>query len=222
MKTSLVGTNESKKSFIPSLLDKKKVGHLVHLIKTGKLKLEREVKETPDPAKREFYDIWGNFDRDEHKTKSQMARIKMAVPAPKSKLPGHSESYRPPPEYLFDEQERKEWEENDEQDRKTNFIPQMFKSLRHVPGFGKFINDRFERCLDLYLAPRQRKMKMNVDPDSLIPKLPKPKDLQPFPMVEAIKFEKHDAAVKALSVNINGQWLASGCSKGGLKLWEIL
>ena len=47
--------------------------------------------------------------------------------------------------------------------------------------YVNFFAERFERCLDLYLAPRQRKMKMNVKKEDLIPKLPSPKDLQPFP-----------------------------------------
>ena len=32
-----------------------------------------------------------------------------------------------------------------------------YKSLRHVPAYERFIQERFQRCLDLYLAPRVRK-----------------------------------------------------------------
>lgn len=65
-------------------------------------------------------------------------------------------------------------------------------------------------------------MKMNVDPDSLIPKLPKPKDLQPFPMVEGLKFTEHKGEVKSISLSKTGQFLVSGCSKGEVKFWEVL
>lgn len=34
----------------------------------------------------------------------------MHIPAPKMPLPGHVESYRPPKEYLFTEEEQKQWE----------------------------------------------------------------------------------------------------------------
>ena len=89
-----------------------------------------------------------------------------------------------------------------------------FNSLREVPAYSNFVQERFERCLDLYLCPRQRKMRVNtlmspililrfpffhshssipilpfqvqVDPEDLIPKLPKPKNLQPFPTTEAV------------------------------------
>lgn len=34
----------------------------------------------------------------------------MHIPAPKTPLPGHAESYRPPKEYLLTEEEQKQWE----------------------------------------------------------------------------------------------------------------
>jgi ribosome biogenesis protein ERB1 len=83
---------------------------------------------------------------------------------------------------LFDEQEKKEWEEADEDGRKTNFVPQKFDSLRKVPLFENLIKEHFERCLDLYMCPRLFRKKVNVsDPSKLIPELPSPNDLKPFP-----------------------------------------
>ena len=38
----------------------------------------------------------------------------------------------------------------------------------------KIINERFERCLVLYLSARLIKKKLNMNPDALIPNLPKP------------------------------------------------
>lgn len=38
-------------------------------------------------------------------------------------LPEHDESYNPPEEYLPDEDEIKEWQEEDEEDRKKNYLP---------------------------------------------------------------------------------------------------
>jgi hypothetical protein len=40
-----------------------------------------------------------------------------------------------------------------------------------VPAYGRFINDIFERCLDLYLCPRMRRKRLHVDPESLVPKV---------------------------------------------------
>lgn len=52
------------------------------------------------------------------------------------------------------------WEQQDPEDRKYPFLPRRFSSLRQVPAYGRFIHERFERCLDLYLCPRQRKMRV--------------------------------------------------------------
>jgi len=40
------------------------------------------------------------------------------ITAPKRDLPGHNESFNPPEEYLFDEQELKDYEEAEEGERK--------------------------------------------------------------------------------------------------------
>ena len=47
--------------------------------------------------------------------------------------------------------------------------------------YDGLIKERFERCLDLYLCPRSAKAKLNIAPDSLIPELPKPQELRPYP-----------------------------------------
>lgn len=52
------------------------------------------------------------------------------------------------------------WEQQDPADRKLPFVPRKYSSLRQVPAFSQFIHERFERCLDLYLCPRQRKMRV--------------------------------------------------------------
>uniref|UniRef100_A0A4Y0BDW8 BOP1NT domain-containing protein n=1 Tax=Anopheles funestus TaxID=62324 RepID=A0A4Y0BDW8_ANOFN len=51
-----------------------------------------------------FYMLW----RTDHGTE-EMRRIHDHVVAPKRPLPGHAESYNPPPEYLFDEKELDQW-----------------------------------------------------------------------------------------------------------------
>lgn len=48
----------------------------------------------------------------------------------------------------------------DPEDRQLDFVPKKYNCLRKVPAYDRFYNDRYQRCLDLYLAPRQRKMKV--------------------------------------------------------------
>lgn len=200
-----------KRSFIPSLIEKEKVSKLVHAIKMGWIKPRKPKEDTPT-----YYDLWAHEDPN-----SILGRHKMHVPAPKMKLPGHEESYNPPPEYLLSEEEKLAWEQQEPAERRLNFVPQQYRCLRAVPGYPRFIHERFERCLDLYLCPRQRKMRVNVDPEDLIPKLPKPRDLQPFPTTQALVYRGHSSLVRCLSVSPSGQWLASGSDDGTVRFWEV-
>ena len=179
MKMPLSGRPEHKRSFIPSKWEKLQVGKYVHAIKMGWIKPQiRKTEEEEERSK--FYDIWGP------ETEEDKRKHLHHLPAPRCPLPDHHESYNPPPEYLFDEEEKSKWENQDSEDRKLNFIPQKYSSLRLVPAYESFIKEKFSRCLDMYLCPRQRKMRVQVDPQDLIPQLPKPRDLQPFPTTWAI------------------------------------
>ena len=139
------------------------------------------------------------------------------------RLPGHEESYNPPPEYLFTEKEKEMWEKNADEPfkRKLPFVPQKYSNLRNVPAYKNFIAERFERCLDLYLAPRARKMRLTIQPEDLVPQLPKPQDLQPFPQVCALTFKGHKNMVRTISVEPRGQFAASGSDDGTVRIWEI-
>ncbi|MEQ2208704.1 hypothetical protein XENOCAPTIV_012179, partial [Xenoophorus captivus] len=130
-----------KRSFIPSLIEKEKVSKLVHAIKMGWIKPRR----VEDDSRGRFYDLWAS------ESSSILAKHKMHLPAPKIPLPGHEESYNPPPEYMFTDEERALWEQQDPSDRRLPFVPKKYPSLRQVPAFSRFIHERFERCLDLYL-----------------------------------------------------------------------
>merc|ERR1711936_455479 len=123
----------------------------------------------------------------------------------------------------MNDKERERWEslEYEPWKRKTNFVPQKYDSLRRVPGYSKFVNERFERCLDLYLAPRARKMRLTIQPEDLVPQLPKPKDLQPFPTGCGITFKGHKNMIRTLSIEPTGQFLASGSDDGTVRVWEV-
>ncbi|CAO3661576.1 unnamed protein product [Umbelopsis ramanniana] len=200
---------EPKRRFVPSKWEAKKVMKIVRAIRTGRI-----VPRKPATEKPRFYNLWGDEDepREDHI---------MHIPAPKMKLPEHDESYNPPEEYLPSEQEIKEWKDLDPEDRPKNYLPAKYNSLRQVPAYGKFIQERFERCLDLYLAPRVRKNRLNIDPDSLIPKLPSPKDLQPFPTQQSISYEGHTGRIRCFSLDPVGLYMISGSDDQTVRLWEI-
>lgn len=198
----------SKSSFIPSKWEHKRVIKIVRAIRNGWIK----PKQSSD-GKPKYYLLWGKDDISNSHP--------MHWPAPKLKLPGHEESYNPPPEYLPTDEERSAWEALDLEDRPQNFLSKKYDALRKVPGYSNFIQEKFERCLDLYLCPRQRKIRLQVDPEDLIPKLPRPKDLQPFPTTESLIYKGHEEDVRCISVDSSGQWLASGSSDNTIRFWEV-
>ena len=206
---------EPKRRFIPSKHEAKRVMKIVRAIREGRIlpyKAPEEEKEEEEGVQK--YDIWANEEaRPDHI---------MHVPAPKLPPPGFDESYHPPAEYLPDKAEKKKWEEEDPEDREKEYLPNDFGSLRKVPGYGSFIKEKFERCLDLYLAPRVRRNKLNIDPESLLPKLPDPEELKPFPTTCATIFRGHKGRVRTLSIDPTGCWLATGGDDGHVRVWEIL
>ncbi|KAL3998017.1 BOP1NT (NUC169) domain family protein [Acanthocheilonema viteae] len=207
---------DSKRSFIPSLDEKRLVGKMVHAIKMGWVRPSR-----PKEIEKKVYDLWAD-DSSKEKTKSELARIRMHFPAPKVSLPGHAESYNPPAEYLCDEEELKKWEEMDPEDRRLDFVPKKYDCLRKVPAYDRFYNDRYQRCLDLYLAPRQRKMKLNVDHTELLPELPNLAEMRPFPTIQSLRMLGHSGQVRCLSFEPEStEILASGGEDGTLRLWSI-
>lgn len=206
---------EPKRRFIPSKHEQKKVMKLVKAIREGRILPHRPSKpEDQEEDDVPSYDIWADeTPRPDHA---------MHMPAPKLPPPGFDESYHPPPEYLPDDKEKKEWEEADEEDREKDFLPADHSALRKVPGYGRFVKEKFERCLDLYLAPRVRRTKLNIDPESLLPKLPDPDDLRPFPSYQTTIFRGHDGRVRSLSVDPSGTYLATGGDDGAVLIWNII
>ena len=206
---------EPKRRFVPSKHEGKRVMKIVKAIREGRIlpyKAPEEQEEKDETLIN--YDLWAD--------ESERPDHPMHVPAPKLPPPGYEESYHPPPEYLPDKKERKEWEQTDPEDRETDFLPNDFASLRKVPGYENFVKEKFERCLDLYLAPRVRRSKLNIDPESLLPKLPSPEELKPFPTTCATVFRGHKGRVRSLAVDPSGIWLATGGDDGTIRVWELL
>ncbi|KAJ6327823.1 hypothetical protein OIU78_014645 [Salix suchowensis] len=151
-KHPLSNAPEPKSRFIPSKWEAKKVLGLVRAIRKGLIKFDKP-KEEPC-----FYMLWGDDASSSEKT-GHLSYI----PAPKPNLPGHEESYNPSLEYIPTQEEINSYQLMDEEDR-PKFIPKRFMSLRSIPAYENAVKDSFERCLDLYLCPRVRKKRINIDP----------------------------------------------------------
>ncbi|XP_042030365.1 ribosome biogenesis protein BOP1 homolog [Salvia splendens] len=207
-KHPLSNAPEPKRRFIPSKWDAKKVVKYVRAIRSGQIKLDDKPKEEP-----KFYDLWGEA--------SSAGRQGLAyIPAPKPKLPGHEESYNPSLEYIPTQEEINAYQLMFEEDR-PKFIPKQYTSLRSVPAYEKAVQETFDRCLDLYLCPRVHKKRINIDPESLKPKLPSPRNLKPYPTTCYLEYRGHKGPVVTISAESTGQWLASGSKDGTVRIWEV-
>ncbi|KAL1459878.1 hypothetical protein WDU94_011829 [Cyamophila willieti] len=219
MKMPLNRAPDHKRSFIPSKSEAALVSKFVYSLKMGRMKSTSWMRRhRKDLSKKRFFMLWPS-DTDAE----EMRRVHNHIPAPKRFLPGHAESYNPPGEYLFNEREIKEWEELKGQvwNRKLHFIPQKYNSLREVPAYKNYMKERFTRCLDLYMCPRARVMKVKIEAEDLLPKLPDPRDLQPFPTTLALEYLGHTNFVRCICVEPQGQFLASGSDDLTVKVWEI-
>lgn len=201
---------EPKRRFVPSKWEQKKVVKLVRAIRNGWIKFDKPKEE------QNLYLLWG----DETDTTDNKRHGLSYIPPPKPKLPGHEESYNPSVEYIPTQEEIDSYQLMYEEDR-PKFIPKRFECLRSVPAYEKALREGFDRCLDLYLCPRTRKKRINIDPESLKPKLPSKKDLRPYPKTCYLEFKGHMSPVKSISVEITGQWLASGSCDGTIRVWEV-
>ncbi|RFU35982.1 hypothetical protein B7463_g348, partial [Scytalidium lignicola] len=214
-KMPLSSAPEPKRRFLPSKHEAKRIMKIVKAIREGRILPYRPPEEREDEEEEEhYYDIW-------HDEQPRPDHI-MNIPAPKLPPPGYDMSYNPPPEYLPTKKEKEAWESADPEDRGKEYLPTGYDSLRKVPAYNELIKERFERCLDLYLAPRVRKNRLNIDPEFLLPKLPRPEELKPFPTVCSTLFQGHEGRVRSLAIDPSGVWLASGGDDGTVRVWELL
>ena len=88
--------------------------------------------------------------------------------------------------------------------------------------YQDLVREHFERCLDLYMCPRLTRKKMNVtDPNTLIPELPSPNDLKPFPTKVSVEYKFHKTCVRSISISPCGRYLASGDEDHNVVVWDV-
>lgn len=108
---------EKKSRFVQSKWERLKISKYMKALKKGWMKtLAEKAQDKQDELNKEDapWDIW----QDESIVSWRPRRMPKPITAPKRDLPGHNESFNPPEEYLFDEQELKDYEEAEEGERK--------------------------------------------------------------------------------------------------------
>lgn len=212
--------SEPRRRLQPSRWEAARIRKILAAIRRGDLKVDgksvsaKGAKGSPSTPNL-YYDMWsGETDA------AILARRSRHVEAPRLALPDHRESYNPPAEYLLTEEEQAAWKARSPEDRRYNYMPTRYGALRLVPAYGQLVKERFNRCLDLFLCPRSIKQKIQMHPDDLLPVLPDPRDLRPFPTARSIDFVGHTRSITSISIDPTGQWLVSADAAGSLRLWD--
>ena len=218
---------EPKARFQPSRWEKLQVKRMLERLERGTVSMDylkgkvNDMREKNDTKK--LFLLWTGDEEDE----ISMRKGPQHIAAPKPPPPGHAESYIPPEEYLPTEEEKKQWESLEYKERPHGLlVPKKFPNLRSVGAYEHCVRDTFERCLDLYLCPRALKRRLNIDPESLVPRLPKSSDLKPFPNAKCVEYrtpplDGKTPVIRCVAASPDGQYLASGASDGFVRLWEV-
>lgn len=221
---------EPKHRFQPSRWEKLQVDRLLEKLEKGDISMDYltgKINDMNDDRKKQESDkpfaLWTGEEED----LLNMRKGPQHISAPKLPPPGHAASYRPPDEFLPTDEDLQKWEEMPLHDRPNgHLIPKKFDNLRSVGAYAHSVREAFERCLDLYLAPRVFKRRLNIDPESLVPRLPKSNDLKPFPTTRCIEYDtpysgNDPPIVRSITCSPNGQFIASGSSDGFVRMWEV-
>ena len=182
-----------KRAFEVSKNERKAINRLVYMYKNGFLKFDEDKPKDEDYV----YDIWTYENTDPntyHPGKGYQP--------PKRELPDSDLSYNPPAELLDEE-------------------IKQFSALRKIPKYNKSIEEEFDRCCDLFMSARVIKKKLDIKEEDILPNLPKPEELKPFPTKENITFRGHESSIRAMTVDPRGKFLISGDNAGFVYFWDI-
>lgn len=214
--TPLSGKLPWKRSFELSRHERKAINRIRRAIKRGDIKLDEKKENEEDKV----YDIWQFENTDPNANVYHPGR---GFQAPKRELPDTELSYNPPESYL--ELNKKELEDNDQiEDEEKESKPEIkiYDALRKIPKYNKLLEENFERCCDLVMSSRFVKKKTDIKVEDILPTLPKPEDLKPFPTKENITYRGHTSFVTALVCDPRGKFLISGDNGGEVFFWDIL
>jgi len=57
--------------------------------------------------------------------------------------------------------------------------------------------------------------------EQILPDLPKPEELRPYPTTNTMIYEGHEAKIRSISVDPTGQWIVTGSDDNTARIWEI-
>ena len=149
--------------------------------------------EKPKKQEPKLFDIWEFEDEND----LSQYRPGFGFQIPKRDLPDNDESYNP-------------------KDNKDDGI------LRRIPRYDNLIEEELERCCDLFLSARTIRKKLDLKENDILPDLPKPEELKPFPTKECMIYKGHESSIRDICCDPNGNVLISADNGNLVFFWDIM
>ena len=182
----------SRKSYEPSLAEKKEVNRLAKMIEDGLIKIEEKKEENFFD---EISDIW-KFEN----TNSLKYHPSKGFMMPKPDAPDNDVSYN----YLNYNDENHE------------------TSLRKMSKYEHSLTDQFARLNDIYNASRIIRKKHDITEKDILPDVPEPKDLKPFPTKDNISNFGHNNTITSIAVDPAGDYVFSSDVAGFVYFSDVI
>ena len=149
--------------------------------------------EEPKKSPPKLFDIW------EFEDENDLSKYRpgFGYQIPKRDLPDNDESYNP-------------------KDNKEEGI------LRRIPRYDNLIEEELERCCDLFLSARTIRKKLDLKENDILPDLPKPEELRPFPTKECMIYKGHESSIRDICCDPNGNVLISADNGNLVFFWDIM
>ena len=149
--------------------------------------------EKPKKVEQKVYDIWEFEDEND----LSQYRPGFGFQIPKRELPDNEESY------------------NTKENKEGGI-------LRRIPRYDNLIEEELERCCDLFLSARTIRKKLDLKENDILPDLPKPEELRPFPTKECMVYKGHESSIRDICCDPNGNVLISADNGNLVFFWDIL
>ncbi|KAJ3097203.1 Ribosome biogenesis protein erb1 [Phlyctochytrium planicorne] len=109
------------------------------------------------------------------------------------------------------------------EDRKMHIPPPKLSLPDHRESYNPpeeyLLNGEEAQEKGLNYVPKKL---INVDPESLIPKLPSRRELEPYPTRCSVIYDGHTNRIRSLAFDVSGKWICSGSDDGTARVWDVL
>lgn len=166
--------------------------HINRLAKMIEIGLIKPKSEKGKDIFEDLADIWNS-----ENTNPGIYHPNRGFSMPKQDHPDHELSYNPPGEIVSKE-----------------------ISLRKIPKYNKLVDDQYERLNDIFQSIRLIRKKNDLKEEDILPKLPKPEELKPFPSKDNVIFKGHDNTIISLCIDDSGDYLFSGDLAGFVHIYD--